>query len=183
MNRRVNPRFFFHGTLGAGKSHLLAALACLLRREGKLVVYVPDCSELLADPTEYFRTALELAYDRNVPLRSHLKSLRREEVDALVALERLKYFCRLVATPSDPALFIVDQANALDDETILGSQQFSNDKKKQVRTLLDASTASHLKLESSTANYKHAWGNSRRQTSKKRIGLCCGLDEVFAEHR
>jgi len=183
MNRRANPRYFFHGTLGAGKSHLLAALACLLMREGRIVVYVPDCSELLADPKEYFRTALEFAYDSREHARSQLKGLRREEVDELVALERLKHFCRLAATPSKQALFIVDQANALDDETILGSQQFSNDKKKQVRTLLDASTASHLKLESSTANYKHAWGNSRRQTSEKRIGLYCGLDEVFAARR
>jgi len=172
-------RYFFHGVLGAGKSHLLAAHACLLMREGEIVVYVPDYSELLADPKEYFRTALEFAYDSREHARSHLKGLRREEVHELVALERLKHFCRLAATPSNPALFIVDQANAL-DETILGSQQFSNDKKKQVRTLLDTSTASHLKLESSTANYKHAWGNSRRQTSEKRIGLYYGLDEVFA---
>jgi hypothetical protein len=126
-----------------------------------------------------------LAYDSNELFRSHLKGLRREEeeVDELVALQSLEYFCRLVATYSDPAPFIVDQANALDDETIPGSQRFSNDKKEQVRTLLDESSASHLKLASSTANYKHGWTDSGRQTADKHIGLYCGLDEVLAARR
>jgi hypothetical protein len=154
-------------------------------REGKLVVYVPDCGELLANPAEYFRTALELAYNSYEPFRSHLRCLRREgvEVDRLVRLQRLKSFCMLVATKSNPALFIVDQANALDDDTIPGSHRFSNDEKKQVRTLLDESSASHLKLASSTANYKHGRTDLGRQTSEKRIGLYCGLDEVFAACR
>jgi hypothetical protein len=182
MNRRVNPRYFFHGTLGAGKSHLLAALACLLMREGKVVVYIPDCSELLANPRDYFRTALQLAYHSNELFRSHLKGLGCEKVDELVALQHLKAFCRMVATEDDPALFIVDQANALDNETTL-SYRFSNDKKEQVRTLLDQSSSTHLKLSSSTANYKHAWTDLLRQTSEKRIGLYCGLDEVFTACR
>jgi len=177
MNRRVNPRYFFHGTLGAGKSHLLAALACLLMREGRIVVYVPDCSELLADPKEYFRTALEFAYDSREYARSYLKALRREVVMEHIALERLSDFCNKTLE-KDTAFFIVDQANAFDDDTVPGSHRFSNKKKKQIRNLLDASSAKHLKLESSTANYKHAWTDLLRETSERRIGLYRGLDEV-----
>ena len=96
-----------------------------------------------------------------------------------IKLQHLAEFCG-EAGDSDPAFFIVDQANALDDETVRGSHRFSNERKKMVRELLDASSASHLKFESSTANYKHAWANSKRQTPEKRIGLYCGLDKVSA---
>jgi len=167
-------RYFFHGVLGAGKSHLLAALACLLMREGEIVVYVPDCSELLADPKEYFRTALEFAYDSR-DARSHFKALRREVVKEHIALERLSDFCNK-RLEKDTAFFIVDQANAFDDETVPGSHRFSN-KKKQIRNLLDASSAKHLKLECSTTNYKHVWTDLLRETSEK-LGLYRGLDEV-----
>ena len=176
MNCDQNPRYFFHGTLGAGKSHLLAALACLLMREGKIVVYVPDCSELLGNPLEYFRTALEFAYDSRERVRIILKALRQEVVEEHIALERLSDFCNQ-RLKLDTAFFIVDQANAFDDDTVPGSHRFSN-KKKQIRNLLDASSAKHLKLESSSANYKHASTDLLRETSEKRIGLYHGLDEV-----
>jgi len=39
-------RYLLHGTLGAGKSHLLAVLTCVLRKEGMRVVYLPDCRRL-----------------------------------------------------------------------------------------------------------------------------------------
>jgi len=169
-------RYFFHGVLGAGKSHLLAALACLLMREGEIVVYIPDCSDLLGNPAEYFRTALEFAYDSREHVRSLLKALRRKVVKEHVALERLSYFCNK-RLKNDTAFFIVDQANAFDDDTVPGSHRFSNEKKKQIRNLLDASSAKHLKLECSTTNYKHAWTDLLCETSEKR-GLHRGLDEV-----
>ncbi|KAF8450160.1 hypothetical protein BGX38DRAFT_511381 [Terfezia claveryi] len=55
-------RYFLHGTLGAGKSHLLAALTCVLRKEGMRVVYLPDCRGLLDNPFQYLRHALRLAF-------------------------------------------------------------------------------------------------------------------------
>jgi len=170
-------RYFFHGVLGAGKSHLLAALTCLLMREGEIVVYIPDCSDLLGNPVGYFRTALEFAYYSREHARSHFKALRREVVKERIALERLSDFCNK-RLEKDTAFFIVDQANAFDDETVPGSHRVSNKKKKQIRNLLDASSAKHLKLESSSANYKHASTDLLRETSEKRIGLYHGLDEV-----
>ena len=47
MNTKQQKRLHIHGTLGAGKSYLLAALGSLLWKEGVRVVYVPDCYELL----------------------------------------------------------------------------------------------------------------------------------------
>ena len=40
---------YLYGSSGSGKSHLLAALVCHLIRLKKRVLYVPNCSELLAN--------------------------------------------------------------------------------------------------------------------------------------
>jgi hypothetical protein len=105
---------YFHGTVGAGKSHLLAALACLLMRQGKIVVFIPDCNELLADPAGYFAAALEFAYV-NKNLQPHLQALLLPTPDESTTLERLTQFSSHVAENADRPLFIVDQANALED--------------------------------------------------------------------
>jgi DNA replication protein DnaC len=41
---------YLYGTSGSGKSHMLAALAYQLVREGKRVFYIPDCLRLVLDP-------------------------------------------------------------------------------------------------------------------------------------
>jgi len=114
MDREVDPVCYFHGTVGAGKSRLLAALTCLLMRQGMLVVFIPDCNDLLADPTGYVTAALEFAYSSK-GLRPHLEALHLPALDESTALERLTQFCSHVAENTDRALFIVDQANALED--------------------------------------------------------------------
>ncbi|KAF8539196.1 hypothetical protein BDD12DRAFT_633437, partial [Trichophaea hybrida] len=65
MNFRGTRKYFLHGTLGAGKSYLLAALACLLNKEGAKVVYLPDCREMMGDTCEYLRSALRLTFTGN----------------------------------------------------------------------------------------------------------------------
>jgi hypothetical protein len=54
--------YLFYGTIGYGKSHLLAALACYLISAGKRVVYIPDCRECAWSPVSYFRAAMLLAW-------------------------------------------------------------------------------------------------------------------------
>jgi hypothetical protein len=50
-----------YGTIGYGKSHILA-LAVLLMCLGKdRVVYVPDCKKMLVSPSDYMKKALLLA--------------------------------------------------------------------------------------------------------------------------
>ena len=47
MNPLQDKEGYLDWVLGSGKSYLLAALACLQRKEGFYVVYLPDCYELL----------------------------------------------------------------------------------------------------------------------------------------
>ncbi|KAF8431713.1 hypothetical protein BGX38DRAFT_1177614 [Terfezia claveryi] len=53
---------YLHGTQGSGKSHILAALTCLLMKKGHRVVYIPDCRALILDLFRYLQFSLILAH-------------------------------------------------------------------------------------------------------------------------
>ena len=61
--------YFVHGTLGSGKSHMLAALACALIKSGKRVVYLLDCWGLLKAPFRYLCSALQLTFAKDKDCR------------------------------------------------------------------------------------------------------------------
>lgn len=52
----------FNGLTGIGKSHILAALACLLMRQEKTVIYIPSCAILVRDPIRHFKEFASLAF-------------------------------------------------------------------------------------------------------------------------
>ena len=43
-------RIYVYGSMGYGKSHMLAALACLLVKQNERVIYFPDCRSMLESP-------------------------------------------------------------------------------------------------------------------------------------
>ena len=173
MRYHGTRKYFLHGTLGSGKSYLLAALACLLTKQGMKVVYLPDCGEMMGDAFEYLRAGLRLAFTGSA------------EHDALLAnCEDTKGLLKICSAVSSEyrLLFIVDQVNALDpgDEV---TDRFSLDMKRSVRTLLDTITAKHMKISSSSGNYLHAIHDRYRQTGESRIYLYGGLNKVKLIHK
>lgn len=52
----------FNGLAGVGKSHILAALASLLLRQKKTVLYIPSCEILVRDPIWHFKEFASLAF-------------------------------------------------------------------------------------------------------------------------
>jgi len=62
MSRRTGKIYSLQGSSGTGKSHILAALACLLVKEGKRVVYLPNAKVLAAMMVVYTKEALKLTY-------------------------------------------------------------------------------------------------------------------------
>ena len=66
MDPKTNNRLHINGALGAGKPRLLAALACVLWKNGKTIVYLPDCCHLLLQepPCMCVVEALQLAIAR-----------------------------------------------------------------------------------------------------------------------
>jgi len=141
---------YLYGTSGLGKSHLLAALAYNLVREGSRVFYIPDCSTLLLEPAKTMWTALNFAlYDSAV-----LGTIGNpRDVEELI---------ELMSGHSD-LYIIVDQVNALD---IVADNDSRKAKKVQALNWLDALRFNHRYVFSASANEA-----SNREADRKQSGL------------
>ena len=183
INPKQQRRLHLHGTLGAGKSHLLAALVCLLKKQGTIVVYLPDCYELLMaePPCLYVLTALFMAFHNDMHLAKEISNLAQGVLAKDYNYVRLEWevtvFCNLAAQLGKTIYFIVDQTNVLDDG-VSPDDRVSIEKKSQVRKLLDGISSNHIKISSSTANYRAAKCDEFRATSEERVNLYTGLDDV-----
>ncbi|KAJ7292936.1 hypothetical protein C8J57DRAFT_1490408 [Mycena rebaudengoi] len=139
---------YLHGTMGLGKSHILAALAILLRRQGNRVVFLPDCGQLVSDPAGYAKSALLCAFS----------VVSGDEPEARQARETL----RKLENPEEirnwsygflqgkKVFFIVDQLNAL--ETGDGKGVNDDDAKRFAKRFLVGLYMGHVCLRSSSPN-------------------------------
>ena len=182
MNTKQQKRLHIHGTLGAGKSYLLAALVSLLWKEGVRVVYVPDCYELLMSepPVSYLISSLSSCFCKDAELGPEIRKLSHSLLDKTHDSTRLEgevlIFCNLAAKMQKHILFVIDQANELDDSE---EDRVSNKKKMEVRKLLDGLSSNHLKISSSTATYAAARYDQFRATSERTMNLNMGMDGVI----
>lgn len=164
---RGTRKYFLHGTLGAGKPHMLAALACLLNKEAVKLVYLPDCREMMHNEFDYLYSALRLTFMGSAEHAEYLSGYSKTS-------ELLDFCLQVSKSPETRLFFIIDQVNALDpvDEA---RDQFPPEGKRELGSILNTITATHLKLLSSSGNYLHALHDRFRQTGEKRIHLYGGL--------
>jgi energy-coupling factor transporter ATP-binding protein EcfA2 len=129
-------KLLLHGTAGFGKSHIVAAMVCLLIKQGRLVVYLPDCKVMLKDRVDYLRAALRLTFHGD-------KGVQRElmEADEKGLLDRCKW--------TKDLMFVVDQLNALD---ISPGGDDLQDKKSDCRDLIISASFDHLIIQAASAN-------------------------------
>ncbi|GES90603.1 hypothetical protein GLOIN_2v1786107 [Rhizophagus clarus] len=153
---------FIYGTIGYGKSYILATIACFLLRTGKRVVYLPDCRELAKDPEDYIKLALILAYADNIE--------EINEISACKTTDDIVAFCK----SSEPLYFIVDQMNALDYRN---NTEIVEGKKVAILDVLNRMTSEHYYVKSSSANNESALYLIQKQTNDRRIELYGGFDE------
>ncbi|CAG8834424.1 11663_t:CDS:2, partial [Gigaspora margarita] len=149
---------FIYGTVGYGKSHILTAIACFLIRNGRRVVYLPDCRKLAVDPMEYIKSALFLTYVDDDARTSEINACENE-------LDETLYF-------------IVDQMNTLDDCNDTG---INPEKKQQVKESIDKLCWNHFYIKSSSANNHAVLHLKQKQTNEKKITLYGGFDEEEME--
>lgn len=63
VSSRESRSLTVYGPAGSGKSCILAALACLLVKQGKFVVYIPNCEALaVGNPTALFKEILSVTF-------------------------------------------------------------------------------------------------------------------------
>ncbi|KAI9443719.1 hypothetical protein F5148DRAFT_1255992 [Russula earlei] len=163
-------RIYIQGTIGYGKSHILAALACLLGRGGNRVVYLPDCREMLRGPLIYLKSALLCAFAD--PSSSH----HRTTIRACRSNSDLLAFCRANANP-DPLYFVVDQMNAFHKEES-NEDEIANDKKQEFSNLLQEMSAEHYSITCASANRRTMMHMQRKQTGDLKLSMMGGMSKV-----
>jgi len=106
MSRRAGTIYSLQGTLGSTKSHIFAALVCLLIKEGKRVVYLTDARVLVKEIVEYTKEALQLAYVDDQVLFAQVR--RFSSITDILQFARERSAC------GEWWYIICDQMNALD---------------------------------------------------------------------
>jgi hypothetical protein len=141
------PNILIYGTIGYGKSHLIAALVVYLihqRARGDVavprVVFLPHCGKLDSD---YLRSALALAFADDDASCAQLLAMEQPE--------ELAEFCKQCP---DRFICIADQSNALEPNT---SDLVENQSRKQkMEMLLKVIKASrpikHVLVKAASAN-------------------------------
>lgn len=97
--------FWLYGTIGFGKSHVLAALVCYLMQSGYRVIYIPDCRACYESPVPILRQAMILAW-------ADLPSM----VTAIESFDTLDEICGFLegfSMSDQQPFFVADQMNAL----------------------------------------------------------------------
>ena len=127
----------------------------------------------------YIIPAVYAAFSSDLQLGKQARNFLKVIEDTNYNPQRLNWelqvFFNQAAAMGKHIMFIVDQANALDQ----GVHDRVTDKKKmEVRGLLDGFTVNHMKIASSTANYLAAKYDEFRATSEKQLTLLMGLNEV-----
>lgn len=132
------------GTQGVGKSHLLAALACMLMASGEKVVFIPDCRFLLNSTIRTLKMSLSLAFTHSTTdIAFHRRILKSSTVEELISICD-DYW----ALDGHPFLyFIVDELDILDDP--FAATQHSRDR---CREQLNSISSGHVLVTSVTAN-------------------------------
>jgi len=130
---------FIYGTIGWGKSHLLAAMACLLLRKGRKIVFLPDCKMMLHDPVDYFRSALLLTYAAEPAVQA--------QVACLGTVEGVISFCKR----HHDLTYIIDQFNALEQDMKKDDAE-TLEKKAIARRLIDHATFDRALVKAASAN-------------------------------
>jgi hypothetical protein len=140
----ADESLYLYGTSGSGKSHLLAALVYHLIREGKRVIYLPDCSTLLLEPAQTIWAALTFAFYDSAVLGTIGDP---HNIDTLI---------RFMSKHRD-LYIIVDQVNALETVDNTGHNR---------KEVLNAMRFQHRYIFSASANE-----DSNREADRKQSGI------------
>lgn len=156
---------FMYGTIGWGKSHLLAAMVCLLLRKGRKIVYLPDCKVMLSDPVKYVRSALLLTFASEPEIQRQAAELQ--------TAEQIVAFCDRF-----PHLtYVIDQFNALEQDTTKDSSEMQA-LKATTHQMINSATFGRAVVKAASANNLTARVVHDKQLNMNIQTLFGGMDEV-----
>jgi hypothetical protein len=161
-----------YGTIGFGKSHLLAALAVLLMLKGRRVVYLPDCKKMLLDPAGYMKKALLLTLQL-APLDDDEGRASRKLLECASVGELEIWRKSFIGIKDDVLTFFVGQASALDPKG--SSADHDPVGVDSCRSFLKTMCGGQLRVDESSANNAQAAEDSSSQSKTLRVTCLGGL--------
>lgn len=147
-----------HGTLGFGKSHMIAASVTYGWKKDWRVVYIGDAEQFSRAPVEVLKETLQIAYARDPSVLDVLDTVRNED--------DMEDLLRTHVAKAD-LTFFMDKYNAIEESQL---------------QLLERISYSHHVVFASSANHKRAHFHERfmKETSTIRIPLTGGFSDVSA---
>jgi hypothetical protein len=167
LERRGCTELYIEGSMGFGKSHILAMLADLLYRLGKRTIYIPDCRQALVAPLAYLQNSLLVAF------AEPSLTLERTRIRSCQSLSDILAFCRTQTY----MYFITDQMNALDSEEP-NMDNISNEAKRSLKDFFLEVFYGNFSITSASANYRTTQHLVKKQTSDQKISFMGGMSEV-----
>ena len=161
-------RLYIQGTMGFGKSHILAALACLLYRQGNVVVFIHDVRALLLDPLPYIKSALLCTF-----AGPSFKE-ERNRIRACKSMNAISPFYHGIR--SFPYL-IVDQINAL-ELSDLNTDSVARETKDACRVFINSLSVGSFTITSASANHQTAKYMEKKQTNEIKLPMMGGMSPV-----
>jgi len=161
-------RLHIQGTMGYGKSHILAALACLLYRQGKVVVFIPDVRTLLLAPLPYITTALLCTF-AGPSFKEERKRIR-----ACKSMDDISSF--YYGIRSFPYL-IVDQIDAF-EYSGPNTDSVPRGMKDACRIFINGLSVGSFTITSASANYQIAMHLKKKQTNEIKLSMMGGMSTV-----
>lgn len=157
---------YLYGPSGMGKSHLVAALVCHLIKNGKRVVYIPDCARLLEDHEAYIQEALLFAFYDDA-----------DSVNAIMHSRAMHHLLLFVRNQPVRSLYIiVDQRNALEINEHGTDMRAAS--KVTIWDNIDKLRKSQNYIFSASANANSVYFRDKKQINIRTINLGSGLSEV-----
>ncbi|KAJ7204760.1 hypothetical protein GGX14DRAFT_646173 [Mycena pura] len=167
---------FLGGPMGVGKSHLLATLTLYLRRQGKVVVYVPHCGDLLQQPVAYMAAALLCAFSGP----SVEDARRRSEIRTLNNSRAIEIWCARQTAQGVCFHFVVDQLNGLleDDLPHRKTGMTTTAQCTSVKAFLVSLYGQTICIRSSSANDQYGYGPLGRGQREQILDFSQRLSEA-----
>lgn len=172
-------KLLVYGTPGWGKSYMMAAAAVVLRQdflcksssEARVrVIYLPDCGQLRAEPVDYMKKALLLAFAED--------EQRMQQIVACMSIDSLVSFIRSVPRTNSFLLFVADQTNKLmGKQTDSAAKQAS---KMAAHRLLERASFSHFLVEAISINDSNKDDVAQKQENRKEMPVFGEMSEVSA---
>jgi len=156
MSRRAGTIYSLQGTLGSGKSHILAALVCLLIKEGKRVVYILDARVFATNIVDYTKEAMQLAYADDQVLF--------EQIEGFSFTADILQFSKERSKRGDWWYLICDQMDALDHFPD-SANTLGPDAQMEALRFIRSLSGYHYFIWSASGNCRQTASDNARQNS------------------